>query len=335
MGVTGRERFLAVMSGSGSVPPPLWGDGIREDVREEWQQEGIALDYDIDGELGIDRHDVVQPDIGHPTFALIPPRETTPSLISSADSLDRYPEDWGRQVERFRDRSYAVGLRVSRGLFLSCGVEDWRSLAPLLYEIKDAPDRIAARMSSASQFAAEVLETAYEEIGFDFVLFSEPIASNFAPVISSADLLAVCGEGYCLLGEQARSHGVTNVLFQTYGNTPTLLPAFLACGATAFWSGEVGPSGVSYPTIRERNGDGLGLIGGLDMSILTLDEAEMEHRVREFVLPLIENGRYLPLLDGRVRTGVPFRAYRNYRKLLARLIEDAFRGVVRSGPSPN
>jgi excisionase family DNA binding protein len=78
---------------------------------------------------------------------------------------------------------------------------------------------------------------------------------------------------------------------------------------------------IEYRNLRRRYGAGLGLIGGIPLSILRAETADaMESRLREIVQPLLESGRYLPLAGGRVREEIPWAVYRRYRETLAGMI---------------
>jgi len=321
--LTSRERFVATFAGTSRCSPPLWGDGIRDDVVEDWASQGVCPDADWERTLGIERFEVVQPDLRHVDFSFTPVTNPEPVQTCPADDIRRYPRDWDQQVVSFSTRDFAVGLRVSRGLFLTFGVADWNSLAPLLIALHDEPETMSHRLREAAEFAMQVLQRAYDSVKFDFVVFSEPIASNCAPVISPEMLRGVCGAAYKVLLDQARKAGVSHVVFQTYGNTASLIPAFRDLGASIFWSGESGVAGVSYPRIRNRYGGALGLIGGIDSAILSLNENEMERRLELDVVPLLEQGRYLPLLDGRVRRGVSYQSYAKYRHLLKDVVARA------------
>ena len=323
MDLTSRERFIATFAGTSLCSPPLWGDGIREDVVADWASQGVCPDADWERALGIERFEVVQPDLRHADFSFTPVTDPEPAQTCPVDDLGRYPRDWDQQVVSFATRDFAVGLRVSRGLFLTFGVADWNSLAPLLIALHDEPETMSHRLREAAEFATRVLQRAYDSVKFDFVVFSEPIASNFAPVISPEMLRRVCGAAYEALLSQARKAGVSHVVFQTYGSTAPLIPAFKDLGGSILWSGESGVAGVSYPYIRNRYGGMLGLIGGIDSAILSLDENEMERCLELDVVPLLAQGRYLPLLDGRVRRGISFESYARYRHLLKDVVARA------------
>jgi hypothetical protein len=58
------------------------------------------------------------------------------------------------------------------------------------------------------------------------------------------------------------------------------------------------------------------LIGGIDLDALRRDKEAIRREVEEKVPPLVADGGYVPLADGRVRADVPLENYVYYRKLL-------------------
>jgi hypothetical protein len=320
--MTPRERFHRTMAGEPVDRPPLWGEGIREDVREAWAEQGFALDRDIDAEFSIERREQVQPHITHRAFRVVACNADDRSLDLDADDPERYDADWSAQVAAYRDRDFTVGLRVSRGILQTLGVGDWASLAPLMIEIADDPVGIAAKMDEAADFTLRVLERAFDEVEFDYILFSEPIASNSAPVIGPETYRRTCCEAYRRIVEHARARGVRWAVFQTYGYTMPLLPVAFETGMDAYWGGEVALSGLEYRFVRERFGVTLGLIGGIDAEIVGREIGTVESELRRTVVPLLRSGRYIPLLDNRVRSHVPFERYDALRTTLVQLIDE-------------
>ena len=76
-------------------------------------------------------------------------------------------------------------------------------------------------------------------------------------------------------------------------------------------------SGLDYRTLRREYGHELRLIGGLDLRVMNCDPEVVEREVMEVAAPLLAEGGYIPLLDGRVRRGMPYSNYVHYRQLLA------------------
>ncbi|MBE0411360.1 MAG: hypothetical protein IBX69_16680 [Anaerolineales bacterium] len=60
------------------------------------------------------------------------------------------------------------------------------------------------------------------------------------------------------------------------------------------------------------------LIGGIDSDILRQDKQAIQQAVAT-VKPFVEEGRLIPLADGRVREDVPYSNYAFYRQELKRV----------------
>jgi hypothetical protein len=73
---------------------------------------------------------------------------------------------------------------------------------------------------------------------------------------------------------------------------------------------------MDYRDLRREFGRDLRLIGGIDLDALRRDKETIRREVEEKVPPLVADGGYVPLADGRVRADVPLENYVYYRKLL-------------------
>ena len=78
---------------------------------------------------------------------------------------------------------------------------------------------------------------------------------------------------------------------------------------------------MDYRDLRREFGRDMRLIGGIDLNVLRYGKAVIRREVEEKVPPLLADGGYIPLADGRVREDVPFENYAYYKKLLDEMIE--------------
>ncbi|MCK4316911.1 MAG: hypothetical protein KAX24_14180, partial [Anaerolineae bacterium] len=77
--------------------------------------------------------------------------------------------------------------------------------------------------------------------------------------------------------------------------------------------------GLDYVALRREYGRDLRLIGGIDVRVLEADRVAVEAEVMRVVPPLLEQGGYVPMVDGRVRKYVPYENYRAYRELIRKM----------------
>lgn len=304
--------------------PPLLDEGVREEVIERWRSQGLAGDRTHLEVFGLTPHENVEPDLR------FRPRYFGRVLALAAKgyrqafdpSPKRLGEDWGDTVRRLRDRDHVVGIWASRGFFQALGVGDWPTLEQVLEAVIDHPRRVRNRLQMYADFCGRMLETALADLDPEFIYLSEPISDNKGPLISPAMFEDLMIPVYERLVSVARAHGCEQILVSTYGNTARLLPGMIRAGVTILWVSEAAEvPEIDYRNLRSRYGAGLGLIGGIPLSLLRAGESgELEGRLREIVPPLLSAGRYIPLAGGRVREEVPWPVYRRYREILTEWI---------------
>jgi hypothetical protein len=90
-------------------------------------------------------------------------------------------------------------------------------------------------------------------------------------------------------------------------------------GIDCLWACEVNAEAMDYRALRQDFGSGLRLIGGIDLDVLREGKEAIRREVEEKVPPLLEQGGYVPLADGRVREDIPFENYVYYRELLEKV----------------
>ncbi|HUS91778.1 MAG TPA: hypothetical protein VM695_07995, partial [Phycisphaerae bacterium] len=75
--------------------------------------------------------------------------------------------------------------------------------------------------------------------------------------------------------------------------------------------------------LRRRFGRSLRLIGGIDLDALLRGKDAIRREIETKVPPLLAEGGYVPVADGRVRANVPFESYAYYRRVLQEVVQAA------------
>ena len=158
-----------------------------------------------------------------------------------------------------------------------------------------------------------------KDVTVDAVLFSEPIGGNDGPLISPQMYEDMVLRNYEPVLNVLNKHGVETIVFVTYANARVLVPSILKWGFNCLWACEVNVEAMDYRDLRREFGLDLRLIGGIDLDALRRDKEAIRREVEEKVPPLVADGGYVPLADGRVRADVPYENYVYYRKLLERV----------------
>jgi hypothetical protein len=207
-------------------------------------------------------------------------------------------------------------LRVHRGLFLTLGVHDWRRFDEVIRLLGEEPRLVREIMTIHGEFAAEMAEKVLSQVEVDAAVFSEPISDNHGPLISPRMYEELVLSSHDPLLEVLRRYHVETLIFMTYANSRLLLPPVLRRGFNCLWAYEVNVQAMDYRDLRREFGRTLGLIGGIDLDALRGGEDAIRREILEKVPPLLEDGGYVPLADGRIREDVPYESYTYFRRLL-------------------
>ena len=318
-----RERFLRTMTYGDPDRVPYFEEGLRDEVVEAWKRQGLKGREELDRRFPTDRREEIEPDL-EPR----PKPEPWPETLSQLDALkerldprdpDRLPKAWGTSVRAWPKRSHPLLLRVHRGFFLTLGVYGWDRFESVMLKTIDDPAFIAESMRIQGAFAARLAERLLGEVQVDAAVFSEPIGGNTGPLIGPRMYEELVLRSYEPLLAVLKDHGVGIVIFRTYANARLLIPSILKWGFNTLWACEVVLEAMDYRDLRREFGRDLRLIGGIDLDVLRQGEDAIRREVEEKVPPLLEQGGYVPLADGRVREDVPYAGYIAYRELLEKV----------------
>jgi uroporphyrinogen decarboxylase len=180
---------------------------------------------------------------------------------------------------------------------------------------------VEALIDRTTDFYCICLERVLSKVTVDYASFYEPIASNMGPVISPAMFERFAIPGYKkVLGLLERFDVPLRILCTTGGDLSSLLPSLIDAGINGLWISNIRSTDMAYHKLRQRFGADVALVGGIDVTALSRDEAAVRAAVEETVPELLKSGRYLPCLDDRPRENVPFAHYRLYRRLLEEMV---------------
>lgn len=281
---------------------------------EQWREQGLPAGADLSELFHLERLERVELDLGPrppaPDQSVIARPRSRQQLRElrrqlDADDAQRLPDNWRERVQRWREREHALALPIHRGFFLTLGVEHWNRFEEVLYLAKDDPALVGDIMQLHGEFAARLADRVLGEAEVDCLLFSEPIGGSDRPLLSPEVYGDLVLPSYKSIIATARRYGVATVVLATYGNIGVLLPDLIEAGFNCLWAMEVETEAMDYLALRKRFGRELRLIGGIDLDVLYRDEESIVGELERRVPPLLDQGGYVPLVDGRVRANVP------------------------------
>ncbi len=320
-----RTQFTQAMENGNPVRVPLFEEGIRPDVIDTWSKQGLSRNADLSELFNYDPRLEIYTEIGP-----LPEPEKWPTNHRSMedfrkrfnpDDIDRMPSDASFKTQISEDFNVIRILRVHRGFFITGGVNDWSRFKEFVLLAMDDPDLVREILNIQGQFAGQIAEKFLAEHAVEAALFSEPIGGNHGPLVSPKMYAELIIPTYRPIFNALAAHGVSTIIWRTYADTRTLLPLALEAGINCLWACECGTKAMDYQNIRTEFGPELRLIGGIDLDILHGDRYGICREVEKIVPPLLEQGRFLPLLDGRVRKIVAFEKYKYYRHLLEEIVQ--------------
>ena len=318
--MTSRQRFLETMRYGKPDRVPCFEEGFREGVLERWKQEGLPPGTEIAQVFHYDRRERIAVDLGlRPSLDRWPTsRRDLGELRRRLDPADpgRLPQEWAEAVCAWQAREHVLELPIHSGFFLSMGVGDWKRFQEVIYQVADAPGLVREMMQIRGEFAAQMAQSILDKVQVDFASFSEPIGGNEGPLLSPRLYEDLVLRSYRPVLDVLRERNVETIVFLTYANARALLPCVLRAGFNCLWACEVNVGAMDYGALRREFGRDMRLIGGIDLDTLLVSEAAVRREIESKVIPLLAQGGYVPLADGRVRPNVPFRLYAYYRRLL-------------------
>ncbi len=329
-----RQRFNLTMAGGDPDRVPLFDEGLREGVIEDWLGNGDIDHPDLSRLFTYDRREEISIEQEHGLqFADIAGKPN--ALTRLRDGLEtpitpRVPVDLESRAAAWAERDFPLFLRVHDGLFLMMGIGDGDSFIRNIYTLADHTDFVRRALMLITEYTIEWAEQVTRHVDIDAAVFSEPIATHHGPLVSPQTYREVVLPTYKPLMQALRRSGVSTLIWRTYANSCALLDAVVEADFDCLWAVESGADAMDYRAIRQKYGKRLRLVGGVDLDVLREDRRLSSSKARSkaailrqldgIVRPLLMDGAYIPLADGRVRVGMPFENYAFYRRGLEQVV---------------
>jgi len=321
--MTSRERLRETFAYGAPDRVPYFDEGLRDGVLESWRAQGLSPDADLAAMFHYDRREKVPVDLEpRPGIRKWP---TSPRALArlrrrfDADRPGRLGADWEKRVAEWRTRDYVLELSLHPGFFLAMGVNDWERFEEVIYLLGDAPGVVRETLDMRAELIARMAERVLSEVEIDFASFSEPIGGNDRPLVSPRTYRELILPSYRPILDVLRRRGVKTIVLVTYANARVLLPLAIEAGFNCLWSCEANVNAMDYRNLRREFGRDLRLIAGIDLDCLLSGPEAIRREIETKVPPLLRQGGYVPIADGRVRENVTFENYRFYRRMLEKV----------------
>lgn len=254
--------------------------------------------------------------IPHPESHLLVDRESwlkhyKPRLDPS--SPERYPADWDAAVKVWSDpnRDYPV---VLNGGSLYGWLRDWMGMENLAMVVYDDPAWFEEMVETVTDCVVTCLEKCLATgAKFDACSMWEDMCYSGGPLLGVEHFKQYLVPNYRRITDLLHKYGVDVVWLDCDGKIDHLLPLWLEAGVNCMFPLEIGTWGADPIRYRKEYGKELLMIGGFDKHVLQHDQAAISAEIERLV-PLVEEGGYIPLPDHRVPPDVPYENYLHYIK---------------------
>jgi hypothetical protein len=227
----------------------------------------------------------------------------------------RFPDDFENRCRLLQDRDYALALGFN-GPFWQ--LREWCGFENLCLLMVDEPDFVQEMIDFWADFVLQTLEPVLERVQPDYVEIAEDMAyklhSMISPAMTRRFLLPTWEKWIKII----KASGCPIVSMDSDGYMAELLPIWIEAGFNCAIPNEVA-AGNDIVAYRRQYGTKMAYIGGIDKRAIAAGGEKMRAEVKRVVVPLLEQGGFIPGCDHGVPPDITWPNYVAYAQLLAQL----------------
>ena len=146
---------------------------------------------------------------------------------------------------------------------------------------------------------------------FDFAHYWEDICFKNGPLLSPSVFNELTAKHYKKRNELCHKYGIDIISLDCDGVTEALIPTWLENGVNVLFPIEIGTWGDQFGPAREKYGERILGVGGMDKTALRKDKAAVDAEL-ERIKRLAEKGGFIPCPDHRMMPGSKFELVQYY-----------------------
>jgi uroporphyrinogen decarboxylase len=198
-------------------------------------------------------------------------------------------------------------------------LRNWMGTEGVSYMLYDNPNLVCECLEFLTDFATRLLARALREVKFDFYYIHEDMSYKNGPLVSPKTFRDLFLPHYKRLVGLLKSKGVEVVLVDTDGNHEVLIPLFIEAGVDGF--GPVERAADMDPVkLRKQYGKAVCMVGGIDKRAIAKGRKAIRQAVYGTIVPLIEQGGFIPTIDHAIPPDVSLDDFRYYLDLKRKVI---------------
>jgi uroporphyrinogen decarboxylase len=225
------------------------------------------------------------------------------------DTPGRYPDNWDEIVPQLNnsDLPVIVGLGSLFGTF-----RNWVGFENIAIMCLDQPDLIEDMVETHTNLVVKVLERAVRDVRIDGGAFWEDICFNHGCIISPTMFKRWLTPAYKRITDFVKQAGATVFYVDCDGSIMDVATGWLEGGVNCMFPVEVA-AGTDPLELRRRHGRECLMMGGVNKRELAKDKAAIDAEI-DRLLPLVEEGGFIPHVDHRCPPDVSYDNYLYYLK---------------------
>ncbi len=220
----------------------------------------------------------------------------------------RLPPDLDAMAADYDASDQPVGLEIFpfffRMGFYLMGMERF------LTAFYDEPELMHDMFSFYGDFVLQTIRPLLGKVRIDYASFAEDLAYKGGPHISPAVYREFWLPYQDPIVQALRGAGVEIICMYTAGDVRPLMPTLLDHGFNCTWPLERG-SAMDPADLRREFGRDLALGGGFAKEALIAGPEAIDRQIEE-LLPVVQDGGFVPAVDDMVPPEVPFDHYKYY-----------------------
>lgn len=223
-------------------------------------------------------------------------------------SEERFRPGWEEAARRAAAEGKVVAVSIPGGFDEPRQLMGEEALCMAFY---DQPELIHEMLQTIGATARKVLDRVSGTVQVDQLNVHEDMAGKSGPLVGPTQVREFIAPYYRSIWEMLHDRGARLFDQDSDGNMNSVVPELIYAGVNVMHPLEPA-AGMDIVALRERFGDRLAFVGGIDKHVLRRGEeaivAELEYKVP----PMIRTGGCVLGLDHRIPNGTPLRAYRFY-----------------------
>lgn len=237
-----------------------------------------------------------------------------PAMQRRYDPKDirRYPDTWGPELfQHYRDLQCPVGIWLHWGPGRGIKNGYMFGLEEFLYTLADEPESLRPIFEWSADFMIELCRELLKNVKLDYaILMEDGMAYKNSTLVSPQAYRRLWFPYQRKLTDFWRSQGIDLICHYTSGNIEPLMPVLMEAGFNMFAPIERAAE-MDAGQLRAKYGRDVRLMGNIGRQALQDGKSAIDHEL-ERLMPLIQEGGFIPVLDDMILPDISFASFMYY-----------------------